>query len=200
MLSQAKRVRVGDSRAAAAPTAPFSTPEVDRRGTSRERRNRDAMSQFLGSHQSKLDAKNRVSIPAPFRNALRLVPGSATPETTSLVLRPSHGSDCIEVWPTTVFHALEAALSRYDPLSESYDDFAIALYGDAFPAEADKEGRIVLSDDLKAHAHLTDSVTFIGLGRTFQIWRPELALVRRTRARDWAREQGMNKPPPEARP
>jgi MraZ protein len=149
------------------------------------------MSQFLGTHQSRLDAKSRVSIPAPFRNALRLSPASATPETASFVLRPSHGHDCIEVWPTTVFHALETTLSRYDPLSESYDELAIALYGDAFPAEADKEGRIVLSDDLKAHAHLTDSVTFIGLGRTFQIWQPELARTRLTQAREWARSKGM---------
>jgi MraZ protein len=152
------------------------------------------MSQFLGTHQSRLDAKNRVSIPAPFRNALRLLPGLATPEAASLVLRPSHGSDCIEVWPATVFHALEAALNRYDPLSESYADFAIALYGDAFPAEADKEGRIVLSDDLKAHAHLTDSVIFIGLGRTFQIWQPELGRTKRTNARQFARTQGMSAP------
>jgi MraZ protein len=149
------------------------------------------MSQFLGTHQNRLDAKSRVSIPAAFRNVLRGLPAQALPETPSLVLRPSHTHDCIEVWPATVFHALEASLSRYDPLSESYDDLAIALYGDAFPAEADKEGRIVLSDDLKAHAHLSDSVTFIGLGRTFQIWQPELASTRRTRAREWARSQGM---------
>ncbi len=152
------------------------------------------MSQFLGTHQNRLDAKSRVSIPAPFRTALRTMPAPATPESASLVLRPSVAHDCIEVWPATVFHALEATLSRYDPLSESYDDLAIALYGDAFPVEADKEGRIVLSDDLKAHAHLTDSVTFIGLGRTFQIWQPEMALARRTRAREWARSKGMTAP------
>ncbi len=149
------------------------------------------MSQFLGTHQNRLDAKNRVSIPAAFRSALRSSPAPALPESSSLVLRPSHVHDCIEVWPATVFHALETTLSRYDPLSELYDDLAIALYGDAFPVEADKEGRIVLSDDLKAHAHLTDSVTFIGLGRTFQIWQPQLASARRAQAREWARSKGM---------
>jgi MraZ protein len=158
------------------------------------------MSHFLGTHQNRLDAKNRVSIPAPFRNALRTTPQPAVPEAASLVLRPSHAHDCIEVWPATVFHALETSLSRYDPLSESYDDLAVALYGDAFPVEADKEGRIVLSDDLRAHAHLTDSVTFIGLGRTFQIWQPELARARRAQAREMARAKGMTAqlaaPPP----
>jgi MraZ protein len=152
------------------------------------------MSQFLGTHQNRLDAKSRVSIPATFRNALRMLPLPAASDTASVVLRPSHAHDCIEVWPASVFHALETTLSRYDPLSESYDDLAIALYGDAFPVEADKEGRIVLSDDLKAHAHLTDSVTFIGLGRTFQIWQPALARARLTQAREWARTKGMTAP------
>jgi DNA-binding transcriptional regulator/RsmH inhibitor MraZ len=80
------------------------------------------MSQFLGTHQSRLDAKNRVSIPAGFRSVLRaqLAP-AATPDTASLVLRPSHTHDCIEVWPATVFHALEASLNRHDrmPISPS---------------------------------------------------------------------------------
>jgi MraZ protein len=160
----------------------------------------------MGTHQNRLDAKSRVSIPAAFRTVLRAMPAPATPETPSLVLRPSHAHDCIEVWPATVFHALETSLNRYDPLSESYDDLAVALYGDAFPVEADKEGRIVLSDELKAHAHLTDSVTFIGLGRTFQIWQPELARARLTHVRGWARSQGMTEraagrpPAPQAAP
>jgi len=149
------------------------------------------MSHFLGTHQNRLDAKGRVSIPAAFRSVLRTLPPPPDSDTAPLVLRPSHTHDCIEVWPVTVFHALTASLSRYDQLSESYEDLSIALYGDAFPAEADKEGRIVLSDDLKTHAHLTDSVTFIGLGKTFQIWQPDLARERRARAREWARSAGM---------
>jgi len=149
------------------------------------------MSQFLGTHQNRLDAKGRVSIPAPFRNALRAMQTPA-PESPSLVLRPSHAHDCVEVWPTSVFHALEASLGRFDLLSAPHDDMAMALYGDAFPVEADKEGRIVLPDDLKAHAKLTDTVTFIGLGRTFQIWHPEAARQRRAQAREWARVNGMS--------
>jgi MraZ protein len=152
------------------------------------------MSQFLGTHQSRLDAKSRVSIPAGFRTVLRALPAQGTPDTASLVLRPSHTHDCIEVWPATIFHALEASLNRYDPLSESYADLTFVLYGDAYPADADKEGRIVLSDDLKAHAHLTDSVAFVGLGRTFQIWQPDLARERRTQARELARSKGMSAP------
>jgi MraZ protein len=161
------------------------------------------MSQFLGTHQNRLDAKGRVSIPAAFRNALRLMAPPATPETPALVLRPSHSDGCIEVWPTSLFQALESSLSRFDPLSQSYDYMAMVLYGDAFPIDADKEGRIVLPEDLKAHARLTDTVTFVGLGRTFQVWQPQAALARRAQAREWARINGMtaqNAPMPPAAP
>jgi MraZ protein len=191
MLSQANDVRAGGEQGSAARIGLFP---IRIRNPTRHRQGKAdqlVMSQFLGTHQNRLDAKSRVSIPAPFRSVLRTLPASAAPDTASLVLRPSHTHDCIEVWPATVFHALETSLERYDPLSESYDDFALALYGDAYPVDADKEGRIVLSDDLKAHAHLTDSVSFIGLGRTFQIWQPELALARRTQARESARIKGM---------
>ena len=32
---------------------------------------------------------------------------------------------------------------------------------------------MVLTDTLKAHAGITDTVTFVGLGHKFRIWEPE---------------------------
>jgi MraZ protein len=149
------------------------------------------MTHFLGTHQNKLDAKGRVSVPAPFRNALK-----AQDETngTHLVLRPSHQHPCIEAWPTPVFDALAEPLNRLDLFSPEHDDMAATLYADAFPVEADREGRIVLPDDLVAYAGLTDTVVFMGLGRIFQIWEPAAAERRRAEARVRARERGLTLP------
>jgi MraZ protein len=36
----------------------------------------------------------------------------------------------------------------------------------------DGEGRVTLSDPLKAHAGIDDAVAFVGLGHKFQIWEP----------------------------
>ena len=36
-----------------------------------------------------------------------------------------------------------------------------------------REGRVVLTDALKAHAGIADAVAFAGLGHKFQIWEPE---------------------------
>ena len=147
------------------------------------------MAQFLGTHLSKLDAKNRVSVPAPFRAALRSLreqnDGSLE---VSLVLRPSPQYPCIEVWSDKDFAALTAHLQRYDELSPEHDDFATTIYADAYPMETDKEGRIVLPADLADHAAITGPVAFMGIGTRFQIWEPEAAARRRAEARAKVRE------------
>jgi len=148
------------------------------------------MSQFLGTHQNRLDAKGRVSVPAHFRAALKNGDGNAA----QLVLRPSHQHPCIEAWPAPIFAELEKQLNRLEVFSPAQEDLAAALYADAFPVESDKEGRIVLPDHLVSHAGLQDSVVFMGLGRTFQIWEPAAAERRRAEARARAREHGFTLP------
>jgi MraZ protein len=147
------------------------------------------MTTFLGTHQNRLDAKGRVSIPAPFRAALKSGDAPAR-----LVLRPSHKHACIEGWPEDVFQALAEPLERLDLFSEEHDDLAATLYADAYPTDADREGRIVLPANLVAHAAITDSVVFMGLGRTFQIWEPAAAEQRRADARARAKAARMTLP------
>jgi MraZ protein len=148
------------------------------------------MAQFLGTHTNRLDAKGRVSIPAPFRAVLR--PNGASNAT--LVLRPSHTHPCIEGWPEEAFQALAKPLDTLDLFSEAHDDLAAALFAAAWPLDADKEGRIVLPEPLVAHAGLSEGVTFLGLGRIFQIWEPQAAERRLQEARERARVRALTLP------
>lgn len=142
------------------------------------------MSMFLGTHCNRFDAKGRVSIPAPFRAALR---EQAQPGESLVILRPSHLHPCIEGWTSQRFSDLAAPLEEYDPFSEDYEDMSLSLYADAYPLDSDKEGRILLPEKLKTHAGLDDDVAFLGLGRIFQIWNPETAQARRDEARQRAK-------------
>jgi MraZ protein len=142
------------------------------------------MTQFLGTHKAKLDAKGRTSVPAPFRAAMRK-DGEST--TAALVLRPSHKHSCVEGWPADVFAEFAKRLEKLDIFDDDSEDLTTALYADAWPVEADKEGRIILPDSLVQHAGLSDSVVFMGLGRQFQIWEPEAAARRAIAARERAR-------------
>jgi MraZ protein len=149
------------------------------------------MTHFLGTHHNRLDAKGRVSVPAPFRAALRAQAGGEGAEFCQMILRPSHTHACIEGWPHATFSALANPLEQLDIFSQAHDDLAAALYTDAHPAEADREGRIVIPAELLAHAGITTQATFLGLGRTFQIWEPEAANRRRAEARERARAGGL---------
>jgi len=158
------------------------------------------MTQFLGTYLNKLDSKGRVSVPAQFRTALRTASSGAEALVgVPIILRQSHQYPCIEGWSQKGFESLAAPLYDYEQFSQEHDDFAMAIYSDAFQMETDKEGRIVLPAELAAHADLTESVCFIGLGRNFQIWEPVAANRRRAEARERARDNRMTlKARPEA--
>jgi MraZ protein len=148
----------------------------------------------MGHHLNRLDAKGRVSIPAPFRAALRAGVTPEVPAGVALVLRPSHIQPCVEGWPMAEFERLATPLETFDLFSEAHDDLATALYADAFPIESDREGRIVLPETLATHAGLGDTVAFMGMGRWFQIWEPGAAERRRAEARERSRQRNLTIP------
>lgn len=156
------------------------------------------MSQFLGTHQNRLDAKGRVSVPAPFRAGLRKM--AAEEDQPLLVLRPSHQLPCIEGWPGSLFEQLSAPLDRLELFSDAHTDMATTLFGEAWPVDPDREGRIVLPETLAQHAGIGgeagDPVLFMGLGRIFQIWEPEAAGRRLAEARKSARARATTLPVP----
>ena len=59
----------------------------------------------------------------------------------------------------------------------------------------DPEGRIVLPEKFTAHAHITESAAFVGLGPTFQIWEPNRFTEYESSLLERARRQGMRMPP-----
>ena len=152
------------------------------------------MAQFLGTHQGRLDAKSRVSMPAPFRASLKAE--SNTPSAGApLVLRRSHQEKCIEVWPEKAYADLSAPLGQLGRFSLERNNLALALFADAHQTETDREGRIVLPAKLIAHAGLTDKpIVFLGVGDIFQIWDAVLADRRLEEARNSALEQGYTLP------
>lgn len=131
------------------------------------------MNLFLGSHQNRLDAKGRVSVPANFRLALRKL--STSENNGTLILRPSHTLPCVEGWPVSLFEKLTTVVDNIDIFSAMHNEIATLLYAQAWPVDLDREGRILLPDILKEHATLTNVTTFMGLGTIFQIWEPKAA-------------------------
>jgi MraZ protein len=129
---------------------------------------------------ARLDAKGRVSIPASYRAVLQGFEG--------LYCYPALDRPAIDAGGTALLAEIEALIGRFAPYSDEREQFALALYGTSETLKIDGEGRVQLSETLKAHAGIADTVTFVGLGHKFQIWEPgrfrdELAeATRRVRA------------------
>jgi len=143
------------------------------------------MARFMGTHTNRLDRKGRTSVPAPFRAEL------ARLGTDEIVIRPSHRAACLEAWPMPAFEAMASGLDQFDIFSDAQDDMAAALFADAHPMRPDGEGRILLPEALIAQAGLGESISFVGLGKMFQIWEPEAARRHTEAARERARERAL---------
>ena len=154
------------------------------------------MALFNGTYVQNFDAKGRVSIPAPFRAALRagavnIAASGEGPVSIPLVLRPSEKVQCIEALTEARHQSQLAELEKLEALSEDYDALAILLFSDAYPIETDKEGRIIVHDMLLGHAGISreGSVAFVGMGTRFQLWHPDNVPGHKAMARDTNRER-----------
>ena len=142
------------------------------------------MSAFVSTVTNKLDAKGRVSIPATFRQIL------AEQGTQGVYVPPSFVHPSLDGFGENLIADVQARLAQQDPFfSEEHYSDAHAILASAHLLSFDDEGRVRLPDELIAHAGLTEKVTFVGLGRKFEIWNPgrlapvQTARIERARAK-----------------
>jgi len=124
------------------------------------------MDRFVSNVTLRLDAKGRVSIPAPFRAVL------ARDGFDGLYCYPALDRPAIDAGGHALMAEIEALIARFAPYSEEREQFAAALYGTSETLKVDGEGRVILPEPLRSHAGIADAVTFVGLGHKIQIWEP----------------------------
>jgi MraZ protein len=125
------------------------------------------MDRFVSNFSLRLDAKGRVSIPAPYRAVL------ARDGFDGLYCYPSLDRPALDAGGNALLAEIDALIARFPPYSDEREDLLAALYGTSETVRIDGEGRAILSESLKTHAEIRDAVTFVGLGHKFQIWEPE---------------------------
>ena len=124
------------------------------------------MDRFVSHYMPRLDAKGRVSVPAPFRTVL------ARDGFEGLYCHPALDRPALDAGGNALLAEIEALITSYSLYSDQREQFALSLYGTSETLNIDAEGRVVLTDSLKAHAGITDTATFVGLGHKFRIWEP----------------------------
>lgn len=146
------------------------------------------MALFLSTYANKVDRKGRVSVPAPFRAALV---GQSFP---GIVLFKGTTHPCLEGFDYQTMQELSERLDHFDLFSNQQDDLATSIFGEAVQCPFDSEGRVMLSEELIKFAGLGETVTFVGLGRKFQIWDQAAFEKRREAARTNVIKQNLTLP------
>ncbi|MGF1649085.1 MAG: division/cell wall cluster transcriptional repressor MraZ [Hyphomicrobiaceae bacterium] len=145
------------------------------------------MDRFVSTFTNKIDAKGRVSIPAPFRAVLEQ-DGYRSGGGAGVYCYPSLDAPALDAGGERLARKIDALLRDLPDYSDERDELSVALYGDVQVLTVDGDGRIVLPESLRAHAHINGLVTFVGLGDKFQIWEPARFDERRAQARAKVRD------------
>lgn len=129
---------------------------------------------FLSTHINKIDAKGRVSVPAPFRTALAssLASSLAGMATGIVVYRALH-HDALEACAPAHLELLSRSMDQLNLSPETYELIETTIFGGSVHVPLDGEGRMILPEPLRGAAGITDSLAFVGRRHTFQMWQPD---------------------------
>jgi MraZ protein len=144
------------------------------------------MDRFVSTFTNKIDAKGRVSIPAPFRAVLERDTYSGPDGSKSgggIYCYPSLDAPALDAGGERLAQKIDRLLAGLPDYSDERDELSVALYGEVHVLGIDGDGRIVLPEPLRTHAGLGAQITFVGLGDKFQMWNPERFAGRREEAR-----------------
>ena len=138
---------------------------------------------FLSTFENRIDAKGRLSVPAPYRTVLDR---SRSP----LYLYKSLTLSCLEGCGPERITQIVNAIEELDSLSKEAEILQIML-SSAQEMRLDSEGRMMLPAEFVSYANLNSFALFSGIGRSFQIWQPAAFRDRETDGRVRAKRDGM---------
>jgi MraZ protein len=115
---------------------------------------------LLGEHDHTIDDKNRLTLPAKFRQAF----------AEGVVL--ARGIErCLTAYPRSEWGAaIETRLQELDPLSKEGRLMQRYFFSGAAEAELDKQGRVMIPSPLFEHAGLGKEVVVAGIRDHLEIW------------------------------
>jgi MraZ protein len=114
---------------------------------------------FLGTHSPRLDEKNRLILPAKFREAL----------SGGLVM--TKGQDrCLVIWTREGFTDYAASLRAGTQTNERTRAYTRVLFASAYDDVPDKQGRITIPPTLREYAGLTRECVVVGADTRIEIW------------------------------
>jgi MraZ protein len=138
---------------------------------------------FQGHALNAVDAKGRVSVPASFRALIekRATANRLDPEN-ALKIGEHKSGDCLWALDAVASAEIDRQLAESVaelPAAERMDkleELAMDAHGGLEKVTFDGAGRMVLSPMLREFGQIEDLAFFVGVGLTFQIWNPRIAM------------------------
>ena len=117
---------------------------------------------FIGTYRHQVDEKSRLRMPSKFKEAL----GEGF-----IVAKGTNG--CLFAFSSSEFEALYKKLEAVSLFDMEAQKPVRALLSSAFVTEADKQGRILLPQELRNYAKIQKDLVTIGVGNRVEIWSEE---------------------------
>jgi MraZ protein len=119
---------------------------------------------FSGVTHLNLDPKNRIAIPARYREMLHT-------EHANHITITLESPQCLLIYPEKTWLMIRERIQNLTtaahPLVKSYQRLVL---GYAETVEMDKAGRILLSSSLRKLVQLDKDIVLVGLGNRFELW------------------------------
>jgi MraZ protein len=115
---------------------------------------------FLGTYEYSMDERGRVPMPPRFRDDLVL----------GVILTQGAPDRCVRAYPATGFEQ-QAALYMNEPVTTKTGRvLRRGFFGGAYPAELDRQGRVLVPPVLRRWANLEGQVVVVGTGEAIEVW------------------------------
>ena len=123
---------------------------------------------FFSSYENKIDKKGRVSVPSSFRAYLNSM------GFNGFVTYPSFNNFALDACAQDRIEKLSESIDSLGPFEDKRDYFATSVLSESINLSFDSEGRVSIPEKLIKHAKIKSSIVFVGLGKVFQMWDPNL--------------------------
>jgi MraZ protein len=114
---------------------------------------------FYGEYEHTIDDKNRLTLPARFRDDL---------EAGVVLARGIERN--IEVYPRESWDANVARIAELDSLTREAREMKRFVFSGAAVTELDKQGRVIVPANLAKHAGIDKDVVLAGVHDHIEVW------------------------------
>lgn len=117
---------------------------------------------LMGKYQNSMDAKFRMIVPAKYREEL----GHKCVLTRGI-------DKCLYIYPVSQWNRFMEKLSSLPTADPNARAFIRHFYASAVEAEIDKQGRMVLPQELREYAGIEKDLVTVGILDKIEVWSKE---------------------------